>query len=224
MLQRIAGIALTCLLISNNGLSSSAVKANDVARINGLPPIGKWMIAPDGTYAHWLGDSFEGKKLREPINIVIVDAVAKTADEARDRLTRACVQAGYPIRRGHSGGYHGFIGSKLWDQLPQQKDRAFSNEPFELTNNHGRLFGPASIDGKFWFTGSLSRERVAPLSKVKHAYVSFNQARDHFADALDQKSAYKKARFVKIDNALLGDATCTTGDHDGVGILLEAEE
>jgi len=65
---------------------------------------------------------------------------------------------------------------------------------------------------------------VAPLSKVKHAYVSFNQARDHFADALDQKSAYKKARFVKIDNALLGDTTCTTGDHDGVGILLEAEK
>ena len=60
----------------------------------------------------------------------------------RRGLLAAAARAGYPIRFGHSTGYQGFIGEGLYAQLPQGRDDAFSNDIFEVSNNHGRIFGP----------------------------------------------------------------------------------
>lgn len=62
-----------------------AAAASDVVAPPGLPTIGKWMIAADGSVAHWLGELLDGKRLREPINIVIVDRQATTVAAARQR-------------------------------------------------------------------------------------------------------------------------------------------
>jgi hypothetical protein len=94
-----------------------------------FPVIGKWMLGSDGTAAHWLGELYRGKSLREPINIIIVDEVARDADEASARILDASRAAGYPVRLGHSTGYQGYIGGQLYTQLPRGRDDAFSNEP-----------------------------------------------------------------------------------------------
>ena len=116
--------------------------ADAVANPPGLPAIGRWMIARDGTIAHWLGEVVDGKHLHEPINVILVDEGATSADHAKQRLVAASAAAGFPVRIGHSTGYHGFIGGVLYGQLPHGRDDAFSNRIFEESNNHGRVFGP----------------------------------------------------------------------------------
>jgi hypothetical protein len=179
------------------------------------------MIDRDGTVAHWLGEIYQGKHLHEPINVILVDAGATSADHARQRLVQAATAAGYPVRFGHSGGYHGYIAGELYAQLPAGRDDAFSNRVFELSNNHGRMFGPHQMNGAYVFIGAFSREAVDPLRWPGHRYASFNQARDDFARDLDRRTPFKSAGFVVLDNAV-DDANVTTGDHDGRAVLLQA--
>lgn len=172
--------------------------------------------------AHWLGELHRGKNLREPINIIIADMAAQSAQEARIHLLQNFKEAGYRIRKGHSTGYHGYIDGVLYEQLPIGKDEAFSDEPFETRNNHGRMFGPHPYGGGWLFVGAFSRESVDLLDKIKHRYVSFNQARDDLAQRLDMKTNYKIKAFLDLDNALIGDPTVTSGDHDGIAVLVIA--
>jgi len=192
----------------------------DIVRPAGLPPVGKWMIAPDLQPAHWLGEIYENKKLREPINVVIVDAYSRTPQEARAALLQATTQSGFPSRAGHSGGYWGWIGDRLHPQFPDTPAHAFSDEPYELNNNHGRFFGPYRYEDAFVFVGAVSREKVAPLSTPRHQYVSFNRGRDAFAEAMDLHSAFHRIAFVSLDNALIDTPDVGTGDHDGMAAVL----
>lgn len=203
------------------GASPIAIAAEAVANPPGLPAIGRWMIARDGTIAHWLGEIVKGRRLHEPINVVLIDEGAASADDAKQRLIAAAAAAGFPIRFGHSTGYRGFIGGALYSQLPQGRDDAFSNRIFEESNNHGRIFGPHRFEGGYIFTGAFSRERVNLLEWPGHRYASFNDARDAFARGLDTHSTFKLSGSVPLDNAV-NDAQVTTGDHDGHAALLRA--
>lgn len=118
------------------------------------------MIGPDGRIAHWLGEIVGGKALREPINVITVDSVSASPEEAVRRIEAASAAAGYPARIGHSAGYRAVIGDKLIGQIPAHRDSAFSDDLFELTNNHGRMFGPYRFGTSYVFTGAFSRERV----------------------------------------------------------------
>ena len=187
-----------------------------------LPTIGKWMIDRSGTTAHWLGELYESKRLYEPINVIVVDAAAASAKDAKERLVAAVKTAGYPVRFGHSTGYRGLIGGSLYDQLPQGRDDAFSNRIFEETNNHGRVFGPHRFGDAFVFIGAFSRERVNMLEWPAHRYGSFTEARDDFARQLDAKTGFKLLGRVSLDNAIADDPDITTGDHDGRAVLLRA--
>jgi hypothetical protein len=189
----------------------------------GLPAIGRWMISPDGTIAHWLGEMLDGKRLHEPINVILIDDGASSAEAAKERLIAAAAAAGFSVRFGHSAGYRGVIGGLLYDQLPQGRDEAFSNRLFEESNNHGRMFGPHPFGGGYLFTGAFSRERVNLLEWPGHRYASFNQARDAFARGLEQHTVFKAAGFVPLGNAV-DDAQVTTGDHDGRAVVLRASK
>jgi hypothetical protein len=195
--------------------------AEAVANPPGLPAIGRWMIARDGTIAHWLGEIVNGRRLHEPINVIMIDEGAASNEDATQRLIVAAAAAGFPIRFGHSTGYRGFIGGALYSQLPQDRDDAFSNRIFEESNHHGRIFGPHCFDGGYIFTGAFSRERVNLLEWPGHRYASFNDARDAFALGLDTHSTFKASGFVPLDNAV-NDAQVTTGDHDGRAALMRA--
>lgn len=204
------------------GLPARDIASEAVANPAGLPSVGKWMIDRAGAIAHWLGEIYEGKKLHEPINVILVDSGAASADDARTRLVAAATAAGYPVRFGHSTGYRGFIGGDLYDQLPVGRDDAFSNRIFEETNNHGRVFGPHRFGEAYVFIAAFSRERVNLLDRPAHRYASFNQARDDLARRLEEKSAFKASGFVLLDNAVADDPAITTGDHDGRAVVLRA--
>lgn len=195
---------------------------DDVAHPKLFPEIGKWMLDPDLTPAHWIGEIYNGKTLREPINVIIVDQLAGSPEEAKRRLIGACPAAGYPSREGHSSGYQGYIGGRLYAQLPEGSDDAYSNEPFVIDNNHGRIFGPYNHEGHYLFIGAFSREKVAPLASVKHDYVSFNRARDDFAENMTRKTEYKVSGYVNLGNVIVDDPQITTGDHDGMAVAMKA--
>jgi hypothetical protein len=196
--------------------------AADAVTPAGLPAIGKWMIDRDGGIAHWLGELYRGKPLREPINVILVDVAAESAADAKRRLVAAATAAGYPVRFGHSTGYRAFIGGQLYAQLPAGRDDAFSDRIFELSNNHGRLFGPHRTGDVYVSTGAFSREALRPLHSPAHGYASFNRARDDFSQNLDRKTTFKLSGFVDLANAIAGGAEVTTGDHDGLAVLLRA--
>jgi hypothetical protein len=201
---------------------AQAQQAGDVATPEGLPAIGKWMLTSKGVPSDWLGEIDRGKNLREPINVIIIDEAASSAEDAKARLLAAAARAGYPVRFGHSTGYQGFIGGQLHAQLPQGRDDAFSNDVFEVSNNHGRIFGPHVMGQTYLFTGAFSREEVDPFRDPPHQYGSFNRARDDFTQRLDRSTAYKVSGFVSLDNAIIGDPKLTTGDHDGMAVVVRA--
>jgi len=192
----------------------------DIARPAGFPEIGKWMISPDLSWAHWMGEMADGKAIREPINVIIIDPFARSADAALRRLVAACKTAGFERRLGHSSGYWGWLGGRLFPQYPTGGGHAFSDEPFEFNNNHGRVFGPLAFRGRYYFIAALSREKAAPASHEKHEFVSFDQARDRFAQALVRKAGWRIVAFVGLGNALLDDPQVGTCDHDGVAVAL----
>jgi hypothetical protein len=204
--------------------SNSFPPPNAMVSPSGLPSIGKWSIGADGLVAHWLGARYNGKELREPINVILVDDYAANAVDAASRVIDAAKLAGYPVREGHSSGYQAIVGGIRYPQLPAGTDHAFSNQPYVLNNNHGRIFGPYR-DGKSWvFTAAFSREQVAPLSTPKHVYNSFNVARDDFTQKLDQLTSYKIVGFVQLDNTMVGNPGLTTGDHDGIAVRLKVQK
>lgn len=194
----------------------------ETAKPQGLPAIGKWMLTAQGVPSDWLGEVYEGKILREPVNVIIIDEAAANREDAITRLLEAAAQAGYPVRLGHSTGYQAVIGSDLYAQLPKGWDDAFSNEVFELSNNHGRIFGPHQLGQAYLFTGAFSRERVDPFRWPGHRYSSFNQARDSFSERLDRSTTYKASGLAVLDNDLADDPRLTTGDHDGRAVILRA--
>ena len=194
--------------------------AGEIAHPPGLPVMGKWMFTRDGAIAHWLGQIVDGKKLHEPINVVLIDASSSSPDQARAKLRAAAKAAGYPVRMGHSTGYRGFISGDLYSQLPHGLDDAFSNRIFEETNNHGRIFGPYASDGGYVFIGAFSRESVNFLHDPPHRYASFNEARDDFARALAAHTGYQQSGLAPLDNAISDDPEVTTGDHDGHAVVL----
>jgi hypothetical protein len=194
----------------------------DLARAPGLPPIGAWMMASDGGIASWLGAPLRGRGLLEPINVIVVDGISASAEEALARLEAAAADQEFELRDGHSSGYSARIGDELFEQIPKGRGKAISDGPFEFANNHGRIFGPAAEGGAWVFTAAFSRESTDLATKVKHRYVSFNQARDAFAWALDRGGAYRVASFVALGNVIIGSDSICTGDHDGLAVLLVA--
>jgi len=217
----------TLVALGESSLSAQAAAArspspSDTARPAGLTEIGEWMISPGGSIASWLGWKYDAKELREPINVILFDRVAKTGDEAYARLEAAAGAVEFEMRIGHSSGYTAFIGGIGFEQLPQGKGKAISDGPFELSNNHGRIFGPFRWKDGWLFTAAFSRESVDVVTKVKHHFASFNRARDAFAWALDRGGTYKVQSFVPLGNAIIGSAEIGTGDHDGLAVFLSA--
>jgi hypothetical protein len=188
----------------------------------GMPQIGLWMLSSKGGTADWLGEKYKGKRLLEPINVIIVDPFAISVEDAVARLKAACEKAEFETREGHSGGYSALIGEAVCYQFPPGTEESFADAPFEVGNNHGRIFGPVPWNGAYVFTAAFSRESVNLVTKVKHQFESFDRARDAFTQKLTTKSDFKVSSFVYLGNAIPGDPELTTGDHDGMAVLLEA--
>ena len=90
-----------------------------------------------------------------------------------------------------------------------------------MPNNHGRIFGPCLHNGMFVFTGAFSREALDTAAKIKHRYDSFDRARDAFSQRFNATGAGTIIRFVNLNNAIVNHPYASTGDHDGVAVVLK---
>lgn len=196
----------------------------DVAQnVEGVGALGRWMITKDLQNATWLGEKVGGRTLREPINVVMIDAVAKTPEAATRRMLDAMTQAGYGPKNMHSDGYYGYLNGELRGQYPQGKGLAFSDGPWYAANNHGRVFGPFAVGESTVFIASFSRENFRWLPKPGHPYSSFQVAREDLGQQMGAKTVFKPQGYLNLDSAL-DTPTETTGDHDGRALLLVAQE
>ena len=185
--------------------------------------IGKWMIAPDSQIARFQGYEVGERALREPINIVLLDKVARTPQEAVARLISAMKAAGYPARNGRPGSsYKSMIGAQLYPAQPTDSKEAFSDGAWWRSNNRGWLFGPAPVAGGYLWTGSFCREDYQVISAIHQAYQSFETARDDLATRLTAAGTFRQLTTLNLENAL-NTPTLTTDDHDGQAALLVAE-
>ena len=186
--------------------------------------IGRWLLTGREVPANWLGQKFQGKMMREPINVILVDEVAATPDAAVQYLLESCEAIGYLSRPGHSSDYRGQIGNVIYSQLPQEENHAFSNAMYIFPNNHGRIFGPHFFAGRYYFAGALSRESINLFSEVRHVYASFEMAKQDFAARMQAGGRYSVAGAVAMENVFLPSESMTTGDHDGTAVLLRRQK
>jgi hypothetical protein len=217
--------ALLFVSVSLSAEVPSTIQPTDTVILPGFPPLGKWMIDHTGEIAHWLAYEHRGKKIAEPINVIIrVDR--KSPEEAQQALIDAAQSAGFAPRKGHSSGYQAILGDGLISQLPDTPGFAFSNITYILPNNHGRIFGPLAYDGKYYFTAAFSREGVDWLGKIflhhgLHVYDSFMQARNQFVKKMCEEAGAVNSGTVNLENALPPDDPRDTGDHDGTATVLD---
>jgi hypothetical protein len=222
------GIVFGLALSAHAGTDlQTSIESNDSVTLPGFPTIGKWMVDDNGEIAHWLGYIYDGKKMAEPIN-VIIRVNRQTSAEAEQALMQATGDAGFKIRRGHSSGYTTILGSERVAQFPDTKGYAFSDMPYLLPNDHGRIFGPVAYEGTYYFVAALSREGTDVIGKVLnsknllHVYDSFQEARSRFVNRLCDTGQAVNSGTINMENALpVSDPDRTTGDHDGNAIVLD---
>ncbi len=183
--------------------------------------IGTWMLKPNGQISDYGGQLDGGKKLLEPVNVVLVDPTSRTAWMATWKLSATMRKAGFPAQAIHSGGFRGLIDNKTYRQQPTGL-LGFSDDFFLLTNDHGRMFGPAPVktsSGYVW-TGAFSTEEWGTYNgRPAHLYVSSNAARDALATALVVSGQATDGGRIALGNTYNTDST-TTGDHDGDAVVL----
>jgi hypothetical protein len=207
---------------NNRKVINSIVKHKKVDNSK-LLTIGKWLLHDNGEYSNWLGKKYYGRYLKEPINIVIIDSYSETNDMAIKKIMKECKKNGYGEEYGHSSGYSGIINDTIYKQIPNEKHMAFSNRDFFFKNNHGRIMGPALINGQYIFVAAFSTERLSIIKGFHHSFVSFNNARDDFCVRMNKGTIYKIKELINIGNIEDTDMT-TTADHDGKVIVLQAEK
>jgi hypothetical protein len=177
------------------------------------------MLQFNGQVSNYGGQPYDGKTLVEPINVIIVDPNSKFAPESTLKVNKDMIQGGFPLQPLHSGGFKGKINDTVYGQQPAGIN-AFSDNPFVVQNDHGRLFGPAPAPGGgYIWTGAFSTETPTVYNRLPaHAYVSSNTARDTLARRLLDSGQVQSAS-VSLDNAY-NTPTTTTGDHDGYAVVI----
>ena len=182
--------------------------------------IGKWMIKSNGEVADYGGQKYQGKKLLEAINVIIVDSASKSVSESKAKMNKAMSTAGFPARFGHSGGFKGLISGVQYKQLPSTLLTAYSDKSFLAVNNHGRLFGPSPVNGGgYVYSGAFSTEKFATYNYIPaHVYVSSNKARNALAAKM---TAVGQTQLPSIDMSNAYNTVDTTvGDHDGMAAVV----
>lgn len=229
-MKKLVTLLLTSMLFFSSCNSSNFNRTDPVAAYlnkdistNLLPNINGWLYYRNNTFADWLGIKYHSRTLREPINIIIIDSYSDSEQQAIEKLMKECKIVGYEEEYGHSSGYMGVINNKNYYQIPNNKHMAFANKDFFLTNNHGRIFGPAFYNNRYIFIAGFSTEKPTMFKGFRHIFISFDKARDDFSFKLNGGNIYKIIGSVELNN-VVNTKTVTTADHDGKGIVLEAQE
>ena len=184
--------------------------------------IGKWMLQSNGQISNYGGQPYGGKTLLEPVNVIIVDPTSKSPAAATQKLNAAMFWSGFPAQPIHSTGFMGKIDDVVYGQQPTGLLSGFSDNLFIFPNDHGRIFGPDPVQtssGYVW-SGAFSSEQFGLYNLLPaHTYVSSNMARTALATRLILSGQATLVGMVPMDNAY-NTATTTTGDHDGMAVVL----
>jgi hypothetical protein len=184
--------------------------------------IGKWMLEFNGQISDYGGQPYGGKKLLEPVNVIIVDPTSKTSWQAARKLNTAMFWGGFPAQPIHSTGFRGILDGTTYGQQPKGLIRGYSDNFFLFTNDHGRIFGPDPVQtstGYVW-SGAFSTEQLGLYNGLPtHTYVSSSMARTALAMRLILSGQATYGGLVNLDNSY-NTATTTTGDHDGYAVVL----
>lgn len=196
---------------------------SDVARTP-YGDVGKWLLGPHGQISDWGSQPYQGRRLLEPVNVIILDPRSRSVAQSTERINAAMRRAGFPAQPLHTTGFSAVVGGDVLGQQPAGGARAFSNAFFLLPNDHARAFGPASTPGGgYLWSAAVSREQLGIYNQqLAHNYVSFDTARDVLASRFAASGATSIGR-VPLDNAYQS-ATETTGDNDGYAAVLRIDQ
>jgi hypothetical protein len=211
-------------VIGTNPVSTSAGPPNpDDVVDTPYGAIGKWLLQSNGKVANFGGQQFLGKKLVEPINIIILDPTSTSAAQSTQKLNADLSQSGFPVQLAHTTGFKAIIGGQTLSQHPSGVLEGYSDNFFLLPDDHVRTFGPvANADGVgYVWTASASREQAGLFGLLPtHVYVSFDQARDELASRLILGGDATLVGIIAMSNAYDEDGRIT-GDHDGYAIVIQ---
>jgi hypothetical protein len=198
---------------------------DQTALVAGVGNVGKWMLQSDGTVSNYGGQTYGGKTMVEPVNVIIIDPTSTSAAESQAKVNKDLALGGFPIQPVHSGGFQGTINGVTYQQKPALPLTAYSDNSFLVQNDHGRLFGPAPATSGtgYVYTGAFSTETpgISENGIPGHTYVSSNEARDELALRLLASGQVSSITYVKLDNAIdPNDPNYTTGDADGYAVVI----
>jgi hypothetical protein len=191
--------------------------------------VGKYMLQSDGSVSNYGGQTYGGKTMVEPVNVIIVDPTSTTPEQATAKLNRDMTLGGFPPMAVHSGGFMALVGAKTYGQKPALPLLAYSDNLFLLQNDHGRIFGPAPVSttgGGYVWTGAFSTETlgISENGIPGHVYVSDNAARAALIARLVASGQVSRIDYVPLNNAIdpRDPATSgyTSGDHDGYAVVI----
>jgi hypothetical protein len=143
--------------------------------------IGIWMFKTKelnlNSIANWIGVQNEGKFILEPINVVWVDYVSKSKQEAEEKVITFLINNNFLHRSGSSIGYAAVFEQNYW--IEQYRETWSDKLNPNTINNHGRVFlgfETKTNEGNraFVSTGAFSVE------DEKHLFLSFDDALKQF--------------------------------------------
>lgn len=178
---------------------------------------GVWVLR-DRTRADVDGLKVEGRALREPINVVLIDLFAKTPQDALLRATAALDAAGLKPSDRYPHGYQAYLNGTFQPQVPA--GQAFAKGVGSAREERLRLFGPWKTGDGYVFLAGIAAQNVTGQGRT---FSDFMVTREATADALNNRTPFRKKGYVdllsKVDTARE-----TTADHDGCAVVLVARE
>ncbi|MGM9322894.1 hypothetical protein [Deinococcus aquaticus] len=233
-----------CLLLGSPG-GAAAPQAvtfqpgpGDVFRdVPDVGDLGLWLLtgSPGAPLkrAVWNGEPYQGRTLREPINLILIDRFARTPEQATARMNAALAAAGFTPTGGFGsgpGGYHALLNGELRAQHPATPGQAYSDGPPGAYNHHGVTFGPYRVGGSFVFTGAFNgadhrpdQTGATPAGAGTQVFNNYMVARESLAAALDRSSVFHKKGYFDLQ-AIIDTPTETTADSDGCAVVLVARD
>lgn len=230
----------------NNTLLVRRITFTSPQDITATGDIGIWMFERDelsfDAIADWLDRGLDGRRLLEPINVLWVDFISVTKEEARERVLTFLTNSGFEIEIWpfHSRpnlpnlgpGYFGlyFPGNPDWVEqcCSPWHENAWVDASWPGSNNHGRIFPVFEVvsstgDSVYITSGAFSQEGectdISPtnLCITGHEFMSFDHARNEIRKSGGWDDPYDIDVGNKYESTPF--RTFTTADHSGVRVF-----
>lgn len=178
---------------------------------------GLWVLR-GRTRADVDGLRVQGRALREPVNVVLIDLFAKTPQDALLRATAALDAVGLKPSDRYTHGYQAYLNGTFQPEVPA--GQAFARGVGSAREERLRLFGPWKSGDGYVFLAGIAAQNVTRQGRT---FSDFMVTREATADALNSRTVFKKKGYVdllsKVDTPRE-----TTADHDGCAVILVARE